>query len=118
MSYFLPMVIFWINNLPLGQNLYQRWSSNKGMPSATSQILVPAATRNIPAAAVVKVPAALPKKIRTNRMFTISMFVLMIVAKGGIVIWASKKTRTASEYYATGGGISGIQNGWAIAVCC
>jgi cation/acetate symporter len=83
--------------------------------AAATQTSAPAATQVIPGTAAAKAPAALPKKIKTNRMFTISMFLVMIAATGGIVIWASKRTKTASDYYAAGGGISGMQNGWAIA---
>ncbi|WP_306536270.1 cation acetate symporter [Geobacter sp.] len=72
------------------------------------------ATRNNPGTPAVKA-AAMPKKMQTNRGFTISMFLVIIAATGGIVVWASKSTSTAADYYAAGGGISGMQNGWAIA---
>src|SRR5512134_398414 len=29
--------------------------------------------------------------------------------------WAAKHTKTAADFYAAGGGITGTQNGWAIA---
>ncbi|ACH38443.1 sodium/solute symporter family protein [Citrifermentans bemidjiense Bem] len=78
-----------------------------------------AASPQAPAAAAAKAQAPAPapggKKMQTNRTFTISMFLLIIAATAGIVVWASKSTTTASDYYAAGGGISGIQNGWAIA---
>ncbi len=73
------------------------------------------ATQNNPGSAAVKAPAAMPKKMQTNRGFTISMFLVIIAATAGIVVWASKSTSTAADYYAAGGGISGMQNGWAIA---
>ncbi|CAG0965858.1 Cation/acetate symporter ActP [Geobacteraceae bacterium] len=72
------------------------------------------ATQNNPGTPAVKA-AAMPKKMQTNRGFTISMFLVIIAATGGIVVWASKSTSTAADYYAAGGGISGMQNGWAIA---
>ena len=53
--------------------------------------------------------------MQTNRLFTVGMFLLIIAATGWIVVWASKSTATAADYYAAGGGISGLQNGWAIA---
>jgi len=31
------------------------------------------------------------------------------------VVWAAKKTKSAADFYAAGGEITGIQNGWAIA---
>lgn len=45
----------------------------------------------------------------------IMMFLVFISGTMGITYWASKRTRTASEYYAAGGGITGFQNGLAIA---
>ena len=33
----------------------------------------------------------------------------------GVVVWAAKQTKTAADFYAAGGGITGTQNGWAIA---
>ena len=73
------------------------------------------ATQNSPATAAVKAPASVPKKMQTNRAFTISMFLLIIAATAGIVVWASRSTSTAADYYAASGSISGMQNGWAIA---
>jgi len=32
-----------------------------------------------------------------------------------VVVWAAKKTKTAADFYGAGGGITGTQNGWAIA---
>lgn len=72
-------------------------------------------TKNNPGVTAVKAPAAAPKKMQTNRGFTIGMFLVIIAATAGIVVWASKSTSTAADYYAAGGGISGMQNGWAIA---
>lgn len=43
------------------------------------------------------------------------MFLLFILATMGITWWAANRSRTASEYYAAGGGITGFQNGLAIA---
>ncbi len=43
------------------------------------------------------------------------MFVVFVAATLGITYWASKKTRSAADYYAAGGGITGFQNGLAIA---
>ena len=42
-------------------------------------------------------------------------FLLFIVATLGITYWASKKSRTATEFYAAGRSISGFQNGLALA---
>ena len=69
-----------------------------------------AATAAAPAAAT----SAAPGKIKTNKAITISMFSLIILITMGVVVWAAKKTKTAADFYTAGGGISGLQNGWAI----
>ena len=43
------------------------------------------------------------------------MFVVFVGATLGITYWASLRTRTASDFYTAGGGITGFQNGLAIA---
>lgn len=45
----------------------------------------------------------------------ILMFLLFVSGTLGITYWAAKKNRTTSDYYAAGGGITGFQNGLAIA---
>ncbi len=45
----------------------------------------------------------------------IVMFLLFVAATLGITYWASKRTRTTSDFYTAGGGITGFQNGLAIA---
>ncbi|NNE38528.1 MAG: cation acetate symporter [Gammaproteobacteria bacterium] len=45
----------------------------------------------------------------------ITMFLIFISATLGITYWAAKRSKTASQYYAAGGGITGFQNGLAIA---
>jgi cation/acetate symporter len=45
----------------------------------------------------------------------IIMFVLFVSVTLCITYWASKRTRTASDFYTAGGGITGFQNGLAIA---
>jgi len=45
----------------------------------------------------------------------IVMFLLFVGATLGITYWAAKKTKTAKDFYAAGGGITGGQNGLAIA---
>lgn len=45
----------------------------------------------------------------------ILMFILFVAATLGITYWASQRTRSASDFYTAGGGISGLQNGLAIA---
>jgi len=45
----------------------------------------------------------------------ISMFVVFVVFTLFITKWAAKRTRSASDFYTAGGGITGFQNGLAIA---
>jgi cation/acetate symporter len=45
----------------------------------------------------------------------IVMFFIFVMATLGITYWAAKRTKTASDYYSAGGGITGTQNGLAIA---
>ncbi len=45
----------------------------------------------------------------------IGMFIGFIFLTLGITYWASKRTVSAADFYTAGGGISGMQNGWAIA---
>ena len=43
------------------------------------------------------------------------MFLMFVSATLGITYWAAKKMKSTSDYYAAGGGITGFQNGLAIA---
>jgi len=45
----------------------------------------------------------------------IAMFLLFIAGTLGITKWAASKTKSASDFYTAGGGITGFQNGLAIA---
>ena len=45
----------------------------------------------------------------------ISMFAIFVVATLFITKWAAAKTKSASDFYTAGGGITGFQNGLAIA---
>ena len=45
----------------------------------------------------------------------IVMFLLFIAGTMVITWWAARKTQTTSDFYTAGGGISGFQNGLAIA---
>ncbi|MGE5545471.1 MAG: cation acetate symporter [Solirubrobacterales bacterium] len=48
-------------------------------------------------------------------VMAIVMFLVFVVGTLGITYWASKRTRSASDFYTAGGGITGFQNGLAIA---
>ena len=45
----------------------------------------------------------------------IIMFLIFIAGTLGITYWAASKTKSASDFYTAGGGITGFQNGLAIA---
>ncbi len=45
----------------------------------------------------------------------IYMFLIFVAGTLGITYWASKRTRSARDFYTAGGGITGFQNGLAIA---
>jgi cation/acetate symporter len=45
----------------------------------------------------------------------IVMFFAFVMGTLGITYWASKRTKSASDFYTAGGGITGFQNGLAIA---
>ena len=45
----------------------------------------------------------------------IVMFVIFVGATLGITYWAAKRTKSAKDFYTAGGGITGFQNGMAIA---
>jgi cation/acetate symporter len=52
---------------------------------------------------------------RSVNMAAIVMFVIFVGATLGITYWAAKRTKTAKDFYTAGGGITGFQNGLAIA---
>ena len=95
--------------------------ADSGAPAASAPaaqavpaMAAPAATPAAPAAAA---PAATPakKEIKANKTITIGMFLVIIGITMSVVVWAAKRTKTAADFYAAGGGITGTQNGWAIA---
>jgi len=54
------------------------------------------------------------EKQAVNTM-AIIMFLTFVAGTLGITYWASKRTKSASDFYTAGGGITGFQNGLAIA---
>ena len=50
----------------------------------------------------------------TSRTLTITLFLVFVAITLGITIWASRQTKTATDYYAGGRSFSGFQNGMAI----
>src|SRR5215218_3233109 len=49
------------------------------------------------------------------RALPLSIFAVVLAVTLGITYWAAKRTSTATEFWAAGRGITGFQNGWAIA---
>lgn len=74
----------------------------------TRHFLLAALLAGLPLPALAQAPGA-------ANTSAIIMFVVFILATFGITGWAARRTRTASDFYTAGGGISGFQNGLAIA---
>ncbi|SJZ88558.1 cation/acetate symporter [Trichlorobacter thiogenes] len=89
---------------------------------AVAPAAAPAATVT-PAADAAKVAAPAPAKpaeekkvtLKANPKVTIPIFLAIIGATMAVVVWSAKQTKSASDFYTAGGGITGTQNGWAIA---
>ncbi|WP_160295291.1 cation acetate symporter, partial [Geobacter sp. OR-1] len=82
-----------------------------GAPAAVAPAAAPMQSQAAPAPA-----APVEKKtIKANKTITIGMFLVIIAITMSVVVWAAKRTKTAADFYAAGGGITGTQNGWAIA---
>ncbi|MDD2733891.1 MAG: cation acetate symporter [Desulfuromonadaceae bacterium] len=82
--------------------------------SAVTAVVAPGDNTPAPTAA----PAPAEKKIVTlkaNKAITLSMFAVIIGITMAVVVWAARQTKSAADFYAAGGGITGTQNGWAIA---
>jgi cation/acetate symporter len=62
----------------------------------------------------VSAPLLLPLAAGDNRALTIGLFLVVVAITLGITIWASRQTKTATDYYAGGRSFSGFQNGLAI----
>ncbi|CAG0985464.1 partial Monocarboxylic acid transporter, partial [Geobacteraceae bacterium] len=66
-------------------------------------------------AAVPAAPADQKQQLKANPMVTIPIFLIIIGATMAVVVWSAKQTKSAADFYTAGGGITGTQNGWAIA---
>jgi cation/acetate symporter len=92
-------------------------------PAAAQAVTAPAAQAAQPVQAAPAQDAAVHKEaapankaeVKANKTITIGMFGIIIAITMGVVVWAARKTKTAADFYAAGGGITGTQNGWAIA---
>jgi cation/acetate symporter len=57
----------------------------------------------------------MPTTLKANPKVTIPIFLMIIGATMAVVVWSAKQTKSAADFYTAGGGITGTQNGWAIA---
>ena len=93
--------------------------SAPAVAASAPQSTAPVQSQAVQAAPDVAKPAtpapALQTKVKPNRAITITMFMMIIGVTLGVVVWAAKRTTSAADFYAAGGGITGLQNGWAIA---
>ena len=78
----------------------------------TPVVAAPGAATPAPMAAPTPVKK---RELKANKVVTLSMFAVIIGITLSVVIWAARQTKTAADFYAAGGGITGTQNGWAIA---
>ena len=49
------------------------------------------------------------------KVLPLAVFGIVLAITLGVTYWAAKRTSSASDFYAAGRGITGFQNGWAIA---
>jgi len=75
---------------------------------------VAAAGALLPTAALAAAVEGAVQKQATNYE-AIAMFSVFVIATLGITYWAARRTKSAKDFYAAGGGITGFQNGLAIA---
>jgi cation/acetate symporter len=81
---------------------------------ADTKAAAPAAAATAAAPAAAK-PVDAKASIKANPKVTIPIFLIIIGATMAVVVWSAKKTKSAADFYTAGGGITGTQNGWAIA---
>ncbi|OGT99783.1 MAG: cation acetate symporter [Geobacteraceae bacterium GWC2_48_7] len=94
-----------------------------GTPAATSApstpgapaVTAPSALSVAPTAAPAPAPEKKKVELKANKVITLSMFAVIIGITLAVVVWAARQTKSAADFYAAGGGITGTQNGWAIA---
>ncbi|RQZ85373.1 cation acetate symporter [Burkholderia cepacia] len=66
------------------------------------------------AAHAVSVAGPMPDKVELNTV-AIGMFFAFVFATLALTRWAARRTRSTRDFYTAGGGITGLQNGLAIA---
>lgn len=84
-------------------------------PAVAAQAPAAAAAPAVDAAKVAAPAAESKATLKANPKVTIPIFLLIIAATMSVVVWSAKQTKSAADFYTAGGGITGTQNGWAIA---
>ena len=86
-------------------------------PAAAPVAAAPASAVDAAKAAAPAAKPAEEKKatLKANPKVTIPIFLIIIGATMAVVVWSAKQTKSAADFYTAGGGITGTQNGWAIA---
>lgn len=76
-----------------------------------------AALATLPLASSLLAGEALTGEVKQQplNVHAIIMFVIFVLLTLGITLWAARRTKSAKDFYAAGGGITGFQNGLAIA---
>jgi cation/acetate symporter len=69
----------------------------------------------VPALALAAGPELGAAQKQPLNVHAIVMFLVFVALTMGITYWAASRTRSASDFYTAGGGITGFQNGLAIA---
>ena len=89
------------------------YAADTAAPAATtSSAAAPSATPAV--ASSTAAPAALPAQPPVN-WHAVVMFIIFVAITLGITYWAATRTKTATDFYAAGRGVTGFQNGLAIA---
>ena len=91
-----------------------------GTPAAATAPATPGAPAVVAPGTVAPAPVVAPpltkkRELKADKAVTLSMFAVIVGITLCVVVWAAKHTKTAADFYAAGGGITGTQNGWAIA---
>ncbi|MBK9083004.1 MAG: cation acetate symporter [Rhizobiales bacterium] len=82
--------------------------------SRLNALLLGACGALVSSAALADAVSGAVQKQATN-WAAIGMFVAFVLLTLGITYWAARQTRSAAQFYTAGGGITGFQNGLAIA---
>jgi len=88
------------------------YAADSAAPAAAAPTA--AAPAAAPAAAVAPATAVDPADLPIN-WHAVGMFLAFVAVTLIITYWAAKRTKTATDFYAAGRGITGFQNGMAIA---